>query len=141
MLEVGGLETRYGSVVALKGISLDVAAGEIVGVLGPNGAGKTTTLSTIIGLLKPAAGRIRFLDRDIAGLPPDRVVAAGVGGAALAAALAWIVQRYVLEVPIALAPHVLVSGVALATTIALAVGFLATYRLLGHPPLAVLRQE
>ena len=51
MLEVDSLETRYGSVAALKGISLDVAAGEIVGVLGPNGAGKTTTLSTIIGLL------------------------------------------------------------------------------------------
>ena len=79
MLEVGGLETRYGSVVALKGISLEVAAGEIVGVLGPNGAGKTTTLSTIIGLLKPAAGSIRFMDRDIAGLTPDRVVAFGVG--------------------------------------------------------------
>ena len=67
--------------------------------------------------------------------------AAGIGGTVLAAALAWIVQRFVLEVPIALAPHLLVSGVALATAIALAVGFLATYRLLGHPPMAVLRQE
>jgi putative ABC transport system permease protein len=67
--------------------------------------------------------------------------AAGLGGTALAAALAWIVQRFVLEVPIALAPHVLVLGVALATVIALAVGFLATYRLLGHPPMSVLRQE
>jgi putative ABC transport system permease protein len=67
--------------------------------------------------------------------------AAGLGGTALAALLAWIVQRFVLEVPTALAPHVLVLGVALATLIALAVGFLATYRLLGHPPLAVLRQE
>jgi putative ABC transport system permease protein len=67
--------------------------------------------------------------------------AAGVGGTVLAAALAWIVQRYVLEVPVALAPHVLASGVALATAIALAVGFLATYRLLGHSPMSVLRQE
>jgi putative ABC transport system permease protein len=66
---------------------------------------------------------------------------AGVGGTVLAAALAVIVQRYVLEVPIALSPHVLASGVALATAIALAVGFLATYRLLGQPPMAVLRQE
>lgn len=66
--------------------------------------------------------------------------AAGVGGTVLAAALAWIVQRFVLEVPVALAPHVLVLGVALATTIALAVGFLATYRLLGHAPMAVLRE-
>jgi len=67
--------------------------------------------------------------------------AAGVGGTALAAALAWVVQRFVLEVPTALAPHVLVLGVVLATLIALAVGFLATYRLLGHPPMSVLRQE
>lgn len=67
--------------------------------------------------------------------------AAGLGGTALAAVLAFIVQRFVLEVPIALAPHVLALGVALATLIALAVGFLATYRLLGHPPMSVLRQE
>ena len=67
--------------------------------------------------------------------------AAGVGGTALAAVLAWVVQRFVLEVPTALAPAVLVSGVALATTIALAVGFLSTYRLLGQPPMSVLRQE
>ncbi|MBI1846382.1 MAG: ABC transporter ATP-binding protein [Candidatus Rokubacteria bacterium] len=79
MLSLEALETRYGGVVALKGIAIEVGTGEIVGVLGPNGAGKTTTLLTIIGLLKPAAGRIRFLDRDIAGLAPDRVVAAGIG--------------------------------------------------------------
>jgi branched-chain amino acid transport system ATP-binding protein len=79
VLSLEALETRYGSVAALKGISIRVGTGEIVGVLGPNGAGKTTTLLTVIGLLKPAAGRIRFLDRDIAGLAPDRVVSAGIG--------------------------------------------------------------
>ena len=79
MLSIEGLETRYGNVTALKGISLEIHAGEIVGVLGPNGAGKTTTLLTVIGLLKPAAGRIRFLDRDIGGLTPDRVVSSGIG--------------------------------------------------------------
>jgi branched-chain amino acid transport system ATP-binding protein len=79
VLSVDALETRYGSVAAVKGISLEVRAGEIVGVLGPNGAGKTTTLLTLIGLLKPTAGRIRFLDRDITGLAADRVVAAGLG--------------------------------------------------------------
>jgi len=79
VLSLEALETRYGSVAALKGISIEVRTGEIVGVLGPNGAGKTTTLLTVIGLLKPAAGRIRFLDRDIAGLAPDRVVSAGIG--------------------------------------------------------------
>jgi branched-chain amino acid transport system ATP-binding protein len=79
VLSLEALETRYGNVAALKGISIEVGTGEIVGVLGPNGAGKTTTLLTVIGLLKPAAGRIRFLDRDIAGLAPDRVVSAGIG--------------------------------------------------------------
>ncbi|MBM3219704.1 MAG: ABC transporter ATP-binding protein [Candidatus Rokubacteria bacterium] len=79
MLSIEGLVTRYGNVTALKGVSLDVAKGEIVGVLGPNGAGKTTTLLTVIGLLKPTSGRVRFMDRDVGGLAPDRVVAAGVG--------------------------------------------------------------
>jgi len=79
VLNIEAIQTRYGNVSALKDVSIEVRQGEIVGVLGPNGAGKTTTLLTVIGLLKPAAGRIRFLDRDIAGLTPDRVVAAGVG--------------------------------------------------------------
>jgi branched-chain amino acid transport system ATP-binding protein len=79
VLSVEALETRYGSVAAVKGVSLEIRSGEIVGVLGPNGAGKTTTLLTVIGLLKPAAGRIRLLERDITGLAPDRVVAAGIG--------------------------------------------------------------
>jgi branched-chain amino acid transport system ATP-binding protein len=79
VLSIEGLETRYGNVTAVKGISLEIRQGEIVGVLGPNGAGKTTTLLTVIGLLKPAAGRVRFLDRDITGVPPDRIVAGGIG--------------------------------------------------------------
>jgi len=79
VLSVEALETRYGSVAAIKRISLDVGPGEIVGVLGPNGAGKTTTLLTVVGLLKPASGRVRFMDRDITGMAPDRVVASGIG--------------------------------------------------------------
>jgi branched-chain amino acid transport system ATP-binding protein len=79
MLSVEAIETRYGSVTAVKGVSLEIGAGEIVGVIGPNGAGKTTTLLTVIGLLQPSAGRIRFLDRNITGLVCDRVVAAGLG--------------------------------------------------------------
>jgi branched-chain amino acid transport system ATP-binding protein len=79
VLSVEALQTRYGSVEALKGLSLEVPAGDIVGVIGPNGAGKTTTLQTIMGLLKPSAGRVRFLDRDLTGKSPDRVLAAGIG--------------------------------------------------------------
>jgi branched-chain amino acid transport system ATP-binding protein len=79
MLTIEGLQTRYGKVAAVNDVGLAIQAGEIVGVIGPNGAGKTTTLQTVIGLLKPSAGRVRFLDRDITGLSPDRIVAAGVG--------------------------------------------------------------
>ncbi len=79
MLNVDALETRYGSVAAVKGISLDVPQGDIVGVIGPNGAGKTTTLQTVMGLLKPSAGRVRFLDRDVTGWSPDRILGAGIG--------------------------------------------------------------
>jgi branched-chain amino acid transport system ATP-binding protein len=79
VLSVESIETHYGSVAAVRGVSLRVGQGEIVGIIGPNGAGKTTTLQTIAGLLKPSAGRIRLLDRDLAVLTPDRVLAAGVG--------------------------------------------------------------
>jgi branched-chain amino acid transport system ATP-binding protein len=79
VLSVEALETRYGSVVALKGLSLEVPDGDFVGVIGPNGAGKTTTLQTVMGLLKPSAGRVRFLGRDLTGASPDRVLAAGIG--------------------------------------------------------------
>jgi branched-chain amino acid transport system ATP-binding protein len=79
VLSLEAIETRYGSVAAVKGVSLEVGAGDLVGVIGPNGAGKTTTLQTIMGLLRPVAGRVRFEGRDIAGLTPDRVVAAGIG--------------------------------------------------------------
>jgi branched-chain amino acid transport system ATP-binding protein len=79
VLSIEALQTRYGSVDALKGLSLEVPAGDIVGVIGPNGAGKTTTLQTIMGLLKPWAGRVRFLGRDLTGASPDRVLAAGIG--------------------------------------------------------------
>ena len=79
MLSVDAIETRYGSVAAVRGVSLEVGEGDIVGVIGANGAGKTTTLQTIMGLLKPSAGRIRFLGQDLTPLTPDRVLAAGVG--------------------------------------------------------------
>jgi putative ABC transport system permease protein len=68
-------------------------------------------------------------------------IAAGVGGTALAALLAWIVLRFVLEVPWTFEPLALAGGVVAATARAIAVGFLATFRLLGAKPLAVLRQE
>jgi putative ABC transport system permease protein len=67
--------------------------------------------------------------------------AAGVGGSLLAAAVAWGVARWVLDVPWSLEPATLAVGVVAATVVALAVGFLATFRMLGQKPLPVLRQE
>ncbi len=78
MLEVDGLTTRYGSINALRNASLDVRAGEIVGLIGPNGAGKTTLINSIAGLLTPAAGRVAFGGTDVTGWAPDRMLRAGV---------------------------------------------------------------
>ena len=78
MLNVSNLETRYGQVAALRGISLEVREGEVVCLIGPNGAGKTTTLMTISGLLKPVRGTIQFLGQDITRLSPDRIVGLGI---------------------------------------------------------------
>ncbi len=78
MLEIDGLTTRYGSISALRDASLTVGSGEVVGLIGPNGAGKTTLMGTIAGLLKPAAGSVRFEDRNVTGWAPDRMLRAGV---------------------------------------------------------------
>jgi len=60
VLAVHGLQRRYGAVTAVDGISFEVGAGEVFGLLGPNGAGKTTTLESILGLVRPDAGRIEI---------------------------------------------------------------------------------
>jgi len=79
VLIVKSVEAYYGSVRALKGISLHVSEGEIVALIGANGAGKTTTLKAISGLLAPRRGEITFGGRAIGGRPPEAVVRAGVG--------------------------------------------------------------
>ena len=79
LLEVENLVARYGRITALDGISLHVDDGEIVTLIGANGAGKTTTLRAISGLVRAAAGTIRFDGRDLGRLAPHEIVAAGVG--------------------------------------------------------------
>jgi len=78
VLEVEGLDARYGGVHALRGVSLTVGEREIVALIGANGAGKTTTLMSISQVLRPAAGSVRFLGQEIVGTPPHAVVGAGL---------------------------------------------------------------
>jgi branched-chain amino acid transport system ATP-binding protein len=78
VLRVDDIEVFYGPVPALHRVRLDVEAGETVCLLGPNGAGKTTTVKSIVGLLKPRAGKIWFNQVDITGLPPHRTVGLGL---------------------------------------------------------------
>ena len=78
ILELEDVHTYYGSIQALKGISLEVKQGEIVTLIGANGAGKSTTLRSINGLNKPRRGSITFRDRDITSTPADQVVKMGI---------------------------------------------------------------
>jgi branched-chain amino acid transport system ATP-binding protein len=78
ILELDGIHTYYGSIHALKGVTLDVGEGEIVTLLGANGAGKSTTLRSINGLNHPRRGRIRFRDIDITHASPHAIVKRGV---------------------------------------------------------------
>lgn len=78
LLEVNDLKVAYGSILAVKGLSLTVNEGEIVTLIGSNGAGKSTTLRTISGLLKPKAGTILFQGEHIEGKAGHEIVAKGL---------------------------------------------------------------
>jgi branched-chain amino acid transport system ATP-binding protein len=78
MLELVGIDVRYGHKRALEGVSMRVDKGEIVTLIGSNGAGKTTALKTMSGLIRPAAGEIRFEGERIDRLPPHRIIERGL---------------------------------------------------------------
>jgi len=78
MLQLRGVFAGYGSATALRGIDLDVAAGETVALVGANGAGKSTLLKTISGLVRPTAGTLQFADRSLTAIVASRRVAAGI---------------------------------------------------------------
>jgi branched-chain amino acid transport system ATP-binding protein len=78
MLKVEGLSVHYGAIRALRGISFEVAAGEIITLIGSNGAGKSTTLHAISNIIKKTAGKVFFNGGDISAAPPDRIVSAGL---------------------------------------------------------------
>ena len=78
LLELDAVDVRYGRVAAVRGLTLEVAAGEIVGLIGPNGAGKSTTLHAITGLVPPAAGDVRLAGRSLRGRRPEAIARAGI---------------------------------------------------------------
>jgi branched-chain amino acid transport system ATP-binding protein len=78
LLKVTGLHVNYGNVIALRGVSLEVAEGEIVAVIGPNGAGKSTLLLSIAGVVKAKAGSIELAGRNAGQMQPEALVAAGL---------------------------------------------------------------
>jgi len=79
MLRLDGVSVSIGPVTILRAVNFDVAAGEFVGLIGRNGAGKTTLLRTIMGLLRPASGKLDFSGRELAALPTHRRVGLGIG--------------------------------------------------------------
>ena len=79
VLDVSGIETSYGLSQVLFGVSLTIAAGEMVTLMGRNGMGKTTTVRSIMGLTPARAGSIRFTGAEIRGLPPYKVAQRGIG--------------------------------------------------------------
>src|SRR5579859_2573971 len=78
LLVVEDIEVRYGNIRALKGISFEVRAGEIVALLGANGAGKTTTQKTVSGMLRPSLGSITYEGRRIDGIPAHELISLGI---------------------------------------------------------------
>src|SRR4051812_30590717 len=78
MLSITDLDVRYGAIQAVRGVSLDVAEGEIVALLGANGAGKTTTLKAAVGLVATTRGEIRFAGKPITGRDTEDIVIAGM---------------------------------------------------------------
>ena len=79
LLRLANIETYYGPIMAIRGISLSVSEGSIVTVLGANGAGKTTVLRTVSGVLDPQKGTVTFEGYEIQKRSPDRVVQLGIG--------------------------------------------------------------
>ena len=78
ILSIDNLVTKYGSIAALKGISVHVESGSITTIIGSNGAGKSTLLRTIIGLLKPASGSMVYCGKPIENTPTDRIIHSGI---------------------------------------------------------------
>jgi branched-chain amino acid transport system ATP-binding protein len=104
VLDIEGLTVAYGSIEAVRGISLSVGAGEAIGLIGPNGAGKTTTLATLAGLLRPTGGRVAFDGADVTGWAPDRALRTG---------MALVPEHRRIFVDLSVAENLKVGGITL----------------------------
>ncbi len=78
MLQLHGVTTKYGAISALREVTLEVNAGEVVGLIGPNGAGKTTLLNTVAGLLQPSNGTVQLAGDDVTGTEPENLLRRGL---------------------------------------------------------------
>ena len=78
MLKVENLSVHYGMIQAIRDVSFEVNEGEVVSLIGANGAGKTTILRTLSGLVRPSAGKIQFLGKEIQKMPAQKIVAGGL---------------------------------------------------------------
>jgi branched-chain amino acid transport system ATP-binding protein len=78
MLEIDALDVSYGGIAAVRGVSIEVGKGEIVGLIGPNGAGKSTTLHAVMGLVEARGGEIRLAGQSLRGRTPEAVVRSGI---------------------------------------------------------------
>jgi branched-chain amino acid transport system ATP-binding protein len=101
LLQVEGLEAGYGKIAVLHGVSLRIAAGEVVALLGPNGAGKTTLLRAMSGLLPVTAGTVRFDGRDMRGAGPREAARAG---------LVHVIEGHRVFTQISVADNLLLAG-------------------------------
>ncbi|HEX2153834.1 MAG TPA: ABC transporter ATP-binding protein [Acidimicrobiia bacterium] len=106
MLAVEGLTARYGAITALRDVSLHVDEGEIVCLIGPNGAGKTTLMSSVTGLLRPAAGTVSYRGEDVTRLPPDELLRRG---------LALVPERRRIFADLTVEENLLVAGITVSS--------------------------
>jgi branched-chain amino acid transport system ATP-binding protein len=102
VLTIDGLTASYGSITAMRDVSLHVDPGEVVGLIGPNGAGKSTLLNTTVGIVRPASGRVGFGGRDVTGWSPDAMLRLGV---------ALVPERRRLFADLTVEENLLVAGV------------------------------
>ena len=79
MLSIERLDTFYGDSHILRGVALELAAGTALGLLGRNGMGKTTLIRSVMGYVRPRAGSVRWMGREITGMPPEKVARLGIG--------------------------------------------------------------